>query len=225
MHPQIEAFVDNIAERIAAEPDLDDFLTWTAGTLEYWVHIVASSVGRRIGWASTTEVPYITGSPALGTKTDTKWADGAAVLSGSVGVLLEVKTIPARYSVPGPTMKKIPADLAALVSADWQRTLEQLPDDYSGAAWKERRAQMDAVYGLQLALVHGEVDVTKIDVGVRTGIDAGLQILAHRYPTPPEPAWLRIVHEAFLGGDRMRRVISGRYTNSVLYAWSAPIPR
>jgi hypothetical protein len=69
---QIRTFVEAVAARARTEPDLQDFLTWTAGTLEYWLHIIAGAVGRRMGWASKTEVPYITGCPAPTAKTDTK---------------------------------------------------------------------------------------------------------------------------------------------------------
>jgi hypothetical protein len=154
------------------------------------------------GWAGQALPRCLTSQEAPGTKTDTKWADGAAVLSGSVGVLLEVKTVPARNSVPGPTIKKIPADLAALVSANWQQTLQQAPDNYSGVVWTERRAEMESVYGLQLALVHGDVDVAAIDAGVRAGIEAGIATLAYRYRNPYEPPWLKIVREALLGEER-----------------------
>lgn len=43
---RVAKFVERVAGRLAAEPDLDDFLGWSAGTLEYWIHIVAASVGR-----------------------------------------------------------------------------------------------------------------------------------------------------------------------------------
>jgi hypothetical protein len=147
VEPALDEFVDAIAARAEAEPDLDSFLSWTAGTLEYWLHIIASCVGNRSGWASRTEVPYITGCPSPTAKTDTKWADGAARLAGRLGVLLEVKTVPASGSVPGLTIKKIPADFAALLSADWPRTLAQAPDKYSGAEWVDQRAQMSLVHG------------------------------------------------------------------------------
>jgi hypothetical protein len=46
--------------------DINYFLAWTAGTLEYWVHILAGSVGKQLGWASNTEVPYVTAAPNRG---------------------------------------------------------------------------------------------------------------------------------------------------------------
>ena len=115
-----------IATRLREEPDLDDFLAWRAGTLEYWIHIVASSVASRQGWASRTEVPYVTAAPNPGTKSNTKWADGA-MLFGNLGVLLEVKTIAARRGIIGPTLRKVPQDFAALAALDWPATLLQLP--------------------------------------------------------------------------------------------------
>lgn len=55
---RVLALVDGIVARLAAEPDVDDFLLWRGGTLEYWIHIVASIVGNRIGtWAARSEIP------------------------------------------------------------------------------------------------------------------------------------------------------------------------
>jgi hypothetical protein len=153
---QVEQLAAGIARRINAEPDLDDFLAWTAGTLEYWVHVIASSVGKSQGWASSTEVPYITAAPNPGTKSNSKWADGAMLLE-RVGVLLEVKTVAARDGVAGKTLAKIPLDLAALVALDWPATLAQPEDAYSGKVWATMRARMEQVCALQLALVHGPV--------------------------------------------------------------------
>ena len=107
---RVAGLAQGIAERLGSEPDLDDFLAWTAGTLEYWIHIVASSVAARHGWASRTEVPYVTAAPNPGTKSNIKWADGAMLLD-DLGVLLEVKTIAAREHVAGPTLRKVPARL------------------------------------------------------------------------------------------------------------------
>jgi hypothetical protein len=221
--PRIEELVEGIATRAAAEPDLEDFLCWTAGTLEYWLHIIASSVGRRLGWASTTEVPYITGCPAATAKTDTKWADGAIVLPGGVGVLLEVKTVPARGSVPGPTVKKVPADFAALLSADWSRTLAQAPDKYAGQQWVEQRSRMSSVTGLQLLLVHGEINAHEIDAAVHTGVEAGVATLAYRYRHSTEPTLLSPLREAMLNGPATRLAIANERAAAYLFAWAAPL--
>jgi hypothetical protein len=153
---QVQQLADGIARRISSEPDLDDFLAWTAGTLEYWIHIISSSVGNRLGWASSTEVPYITAAPNPGTKSNTKWADGAMLL-GDLGVLLEVKTIAANQGVPGKTLSKVPQDLAAMVALDWPASLAHPEDAYSGSIWRAMRSEMRRVVALQLAMVHARV--------------------------------------------------------------------
>ena len=208
-----------------AEPDLDDFLSWNGGTLEYWLHILVSSVGRRMGWASTTEVPYNTERPAGATKTKTKWADGAIMLPGRVGVLVEVKTVSAHDSGLGATIKKVPADFAALVAVNWPQTLEQRSDKYSGPPWVDQRAEMTSVYGLQLVLAHGQLDMATIDDAVRAGMSAGIATLAYPYRHADEPPWLALVRERLLGGELNRRVISGGQANAVLYSWITPIAR
>jgi hypothetical protein len=106
-----------------------------------------------------------------------------------VRFLLEVKTVPFWGAVPGPTIKKVPADFAALLSADWPRTLVQVPDKYSGLLWAEQRARMDSVHGLQLMLIHGEIDLERVDAEVRKGITAGVAAPAYRYRHSETPRW------------------------------------
>ncbi len=222
MDDRVASFVGHVAERLSAEPDLDDFLGWTAGTLEYWVHIVAASVARRQGWASRTEVPYITGCPSPTAKSDTKWADGAMILADGVGVLLEVKTIPYRESL-GLTIRKVPTDLAALASADWARTLAQPLDRYAGAEWADRRATMRAVLGLQLCLVHGAIDDEQaVDAAVDEGLRSGLATLEHRYRDQEQPDWLPKVQTALTGPSGPHE-ISGDEYQGVLYGWTVEI--
>lgn len=219
---QVLELVREIAERLQTEPDLDDFLGWTAGTLEYWIHIVASSVARRHGWASRTEVPYITAFPNSGSKSSTKWADGAMLLN-DLGVLLEVKTVPARDGVVGPTLRKAPQDFAAMAALDWESTLLQQPDQYSGKVWVERRAAMRHVNLLQLTLVHapmGELPhIGAVPRTVRAAASAVCQRLEIQGLTSPAS----IVERAF-ADDPQIWGLSGMTHEAQLYAWSAPLP-
>lgn len=64
-----QALVHDIAARLSAEADLDDFLGWWGGTPEHWIHICAAAVARRTAWAARSEVPYITAAPAASAKT------------------------------------------------------------------------------------------------------------------------------------------------------------
>lgn len=219
MHPAVDDLVRRIVERLEAEPDLDDFLSWTAGTLEYWIHIIASSVGKRIGWASSTEVPYVTGCPSPRAKSDEKWADGAFLL-GDVGVLLEVKTIPMRAAI-GATITKVPADFAALASIEWKRTLDLKADNYAGTIWIEQRRAMRRLFGLQLTLVHGGLDLSNVNDEVRRGIAKGIVGLEKRFEAL-EPEWLRDVRSAFASPPE-RFEIRGIQTGGLLLVWDAEI--
>jgi hypothetical protein len=216
MDDRICEFTEGIAQRLSREPDLDDFLLWNAGTLEYWVHIVASSVGRRLGWSSETEVPYITDCPSPRAKSDTKWADGVCILAGDLGVLLEVKTIPMRQAI-GPTITKVPSDFAALVSIDWKRTLDQSPDKYAGEIWIQRRREMKSVIGLQLALVHGRTPLGDVHTGVDQGIARGLATVTSRDRRQAQPSWLSALGKAF-SEPPARFELHGSIASGVLYA-------
>lgn len=220
VHPAVAELTKGVADRVAVEPDLDDFLAWTAGTLEYWVHIIASSVGRRMGWASSTEVPYITGCPSPRSKSDEKWADGA-FLFDDIGVLLEVKTIPMRAAI-GATITKVPPDFAALLSLDWKRTLDRKADKYAGNIWIERRQAMRRLFGLQLTLVHGESELGDVDESVRRGIAKGVAAVEKRFETS-EPPWLSELRTAFASPPE-RLPISADRMSAVLFAWDAEVP-
>ncbi len=98
---------------------LDDFLLWNAGALEYWVHVLISSVGHEVGWAARTEIPYITDCPAPTAGSNEKWADGAVVWPDGLAALIEIKTVPMR-AVLGATINQVPRDLAALLATDWE---------------------------------------------------------------------------------------------------------
>lgn len=208
-----------IATRLREEPDLDDFLAWRAGTLEYWIHIVASSVASRQGWASRTEVPYVTAAPNPGTKSNTKWADGA-MLFGNLGVLLEVKTIAARRGIIGPTLRKVPQDFAALAALDWPATLLQLPDQYSGVVWADQRRGMARVSLLQLALIHatkgGLPPAGSVAAQVRraaTGVDRRLRGQGLLGAAD-------LVTQTF-AGEPLIESMSGRSHEGELYIWAA----
>jgi hypothetical protein len=125
--------------------------------------------------------------------------------------------------VPGPTIKKIPADFAALLAIDWPRSLAQAPDKYSGTAWVERRQEMRSVVGLQLALIHGDVDLRVIGDAVRKGLQAGVATLAYRYRHSDEPNWLKRTRGVLLDDDCVQHVIEGERARGVLFAWAAPL--
>lgn len=216
---RVTEFAREIAERLRSGPDLDDFLAWTAGTLEYWVHVVASSVASRRGWASRTEVPYVTAAPNQGTKSNTKWADGA-MLFGDLGVLLEVKTIAARGAVAGPTLRKVPQDFAALAALDWQATLCQSPDKYSGTVWADQRGAMSRVALLQLALIHAPTGqlpprdaVTAVVRLAATGVRRRLGEQGFNYAAD-------LVERTF-AGEPTKWALSATSHEGELYAWRA----
>ena len=120
-------FVGQVVPQCISEPDLDDFFLWWGGTLEYWIHIAASSVGQQARWAARSEIPYITGLPATGAKSNVKWADGAVLWPDGLLVLLEVKSIPMRAPALGSSARLIPRDIAALLSADVSGTIVHDP--------------------------------------------------------------------------------------------------
>jgi hypothetical protein len=120
---QLATFAQAMIGRCAGDEHVDDFLLWTGGTLEYWVHIAASGVGQAHRWAARSEIPYVTAAPAKSSKTPVKWADGGALFDDGLLALLEVKTIPMR-AVLGSSAVHIPGDLAALLCADWPATVQ-----------------------------------------------------------------------------------------------------
>ena len=61
---RLAVLVESVAARCREQPHLDDFLLWNAGTLEYWLHVLTSSVGNEHRWAARTEVSYLTDCPA-----------------------------------------------------------------------------------------------------------------------------------------------------------------
>ncbi len=195
---RLRRLFDEIVARCAAEPGLDDFLLWWGGTLEYWVHVVASGVGNHsAGWAARSEIPYVTGVPASSAKTDVKWADGAVLYDDGLLALLEVKSIPMR-TVLGSSAQHIPRDLAALASANWGRSVahERGSDTYTDAGWWDRRGRVTRPWGLAIGIVHGRRPL------VRGALDAfgvalirGKAALHNRHSQDPPP-WLAIVDAA-----------------------------
>lgn len=216
---RVAELAQQIAERLGCEPDLDDFLAWTAGTLEYWIHIVASSVAARRGWASRTEVPYVTAAPNPGTKSNIKWADGAMLLD-DLGVLLEVKTIAAREHVVGPTLRKVPQDFAALAALDWTATVGQVPDQYSGTVWADRRAAMGRVALLQLALIHAPQGQLPLGDTVPTTVRMAATGVCRRLKEQGLTGAADLVDRTFAGEPAKWR-LSGTSHEGHLYAWSA----
>lgn len=216
----VEATVD----RCAAAEDLDDFLLWWGGTLEYWVHVIASGVGNRAAaWAARSEVPYVTGSPALSSKTDVKWADGAIVWDDGLLALLEVKSIPMRH-VLGSSAQHIPRDLAALASADWTRSLAHArgTDTYTDEAWWERRTNVRAAWGVAIGLVHGRKPLTGAVESFEAALLKGQATLRNRH-VAERPPWLDAVDRAFASPLMARRPIEGATSEAVVYAWATPV--
>jgi hypothetical protein len=216
-------FVAALADRFTAEPDLDDFLLWWGGTLEYTFHIIASSIGRRAGWASRSEVPYITACLAPSAKTNVKWADAAVRGPHGCGILLEAKTVPMKETL-GAAIEQEPKDLAALAAADWAATLSHArgSDTYTDPQWWTERERLTDPWAVQVALVHGRRPLSGIDERVRAGLDRGLRSLRYRFRNQ-ETTWVDRVAEA-LDKPFMRREISGQDAEGVLFAWLTTIP-
>jgi hypothetical protein len=90
----VERFLHDLHTQLQSQENLRDFLLWWGGSLEYWIHIAATTVGSRHGNVIRSEIPYRTRSRPKGAKPAqeelwTKWADGAVLLEGEVGVLIE----------------------------------------------------------------------------------------------------------------------------------------
>jgi hypothetical protein len=183
---------------------------------------LAAARPRRQVWAASTEVSYITDCPNPNAKSATKWADGAMILPGDVGVLLEVKTVGWQDAL-GAIIGKVPADLAALVSADWIKTVAQPSDRYSGPEWVEWRGTMRTVLGLSLCFVHGSIhNVEAVDLAVDAGTQAGLTRLRDRYADGELPGWFARLRDAF-DHPHQRHEIHGARFHGVLYGWSTQI--
>lgn len=220
-----QQLLDEVGTRIAQEPDLDDFLGWWGGTLEYWIHILTAAVARRSAWAARSEIPYVTGAPAASAKTPLKWADGAFIWRDGAAVLLEVKTIPHRGAL-GEAVTSIPTDLAALVAADWPATLahQRLTDRYTDGDWWETRGQIRSLVGVQIAVVHGPRPLPDPDDAVSDGISRGLTRALYRHRKDAEsPRWADPVRTA-LQEPAVRRAIDAPTMQAVLYGWIAAIP-
>lgn len=215
--------IGDVSSRCFAEPDVDDFLLWWGGTLEYWIHVIASGIGRRTGWASQSEIPYITGCPAPSSKSNVKWGDGAVVWPDGVGALIEVKTIPMKAAL-GKAIEQVPKDMAALVSADWEATLahQRGSDTYTDPSWWDQRRQMTAPWAVQFALVHGRQPLGDIDDLVRAGVAKGTASLRYRFRGNP-PQWLDRLEEAFQQTPR-RYEGGGPESAGVMFAWACQIP-
>lgn len=213
----IAEVLNALGDRMAAEPNLTDFLLWVGGTLEYWIHILFSQVGNERGWACRSEVPYITGAPAPTSKTGVKWADGALVLPSGRAVLLEVKTVPVRTSL-GAAVKKVPGDLSALVAIDWAPTMLFQPDLYCHPDWVTRRSEIAEVWALQLALVHGPGD-SAIDITLDAELNAGLAPVRARHGHEP---WFPALVSA-LQAEPHTYDIRASGASAQLLAWAVPI--
>ncbi len=88
---RVRDFCEALSARLKQEPDLEHFLRWWGGTLEYWIEIAAAAVGRQFGWTAHSEIPYITDCPSPRSKTNVKWADGVFVCDDGFAALLEKK--------------------------------------------------------------------------------------------------------------------------------------
>lgn len=222
---QLADFVAGVIDRCEAEPHLDDFLLWAGGTLEYWVHIVASSVGQAKRWAARTEIPYITGAPALSAKTPKKWADGGVLFDDGLLAMLEVKTIPFRKAL-GSSAVHIPSDLAALISTDWPATVELGPDKdgYTDLGWWQAKATPGArPWGVAIAAVHGAVFDTETTAAFKAALTQGAGRVRGRH-RDVEPPWLDALDAAM--GDPLvdERVIVRPNSAAAFSAWAVPIP-
>lgn len=222
---RLAAFVSAVVDRLEAEPNLDDFLLWLGGTLEYWVHIAASSVGQSEEWAARSEIPYITGAPATSAKTPKKWADGGVLFRDGLLALLEVKTIPMR-EVLGSSAVHIPSDLAALISTDWPATvaLERDTDTYTDPAWWTVKRRPDArPWGVVIAAVHGAALDDTSTAAFQAALTQGTGRVRYRH-RELSPSWLDALDSAMgdplLGG----RVVAGESAQARLSAWVVPIP-
>lgn len=218
-----------MVDRCAAEPGLNDFLLWWGGTLEYWVHVVASSVGNEVvgrdGWAARSEIPYITGSPALSAKTPVKWADGAVLWNDGLLCLLEVKSIPMRKAL-GSSAHHIPSDIAALLSADWPGTVahERGTDTYTDERWWTRRHDVARVWGLAIGLVHGLAPLEGAAGAFTNAITRGRATVQNRHRANP-PGWLANVEAACDAPLLSHQVVTPPEGEAAgaFYAWAAPV--
>jgi hypothetical protein len=217
-------YVSEVIDRLAAEANLDDFLLWAGGTLEYWVHIVASSIGQSQSWAARTEVPYITGAPAVSAKTPRKWADGAVLFDNGLLALLEVKTIPMREAL-GSSAVHIPGDLAALISTDWPATIELGADGekYPDTGWWTAKATPGArPWGVVIAAVHGAALDARSTASFKAALAQGTGRVRYRH-RDLNPPWLDVLDAAM--GDPLvdERVVAGTASKARFSAWAVPI--
>lgn len=226
---RLERLVTGVVDRCTSEPNLDDFLLWWGGTLEYWIHVVASSVGHQLvgpgGWSARSEIPYITASPALSAKTPVKWADGAVMWDDGLLCLLEVKSIPMRH-VLGSSAHHVPTDIAALLSADWSGTLahERGTDSYTDERWWTRRHDVTRVWGLAIGLIHGRAPLDGAVSAFTNAITSGRATLQNRHRTDP-PGWLADVETACDTPLLTHQVIGEDDAEAAgaFYAWAAPV--
>lgn len=177
---KITAFLQQIAERLFSEKDISHILNWQAGTLEYLIHILSYSVASQRYIAFNTEIPYITGMPYPGTKSNIKWADGACLLANGLGIFLEVKTIVFKAGELGKTIKKVPLDMAALLSARWKETLAHKPDRYTDSRWWNLRKQIEEPWGVQMTLIHGPDIPNDIEQRIISPLENGIKALKTR---------------------------------------------
>ena len=226
---RLYSLVTGVVERCASEPGLNDFLLWWGGTLEYWIHIVASSVGNHLvgqgGWAARSEVPYITAAPALSAKTPVKWADGAVLWDDGLLCLLEVKSIPMR-KVLGSSAHHIPTDIAALLSADWPGTVahERGTDTYTDERWWTRRHDVKRVWGLAIGLVHGLAPLEGAADAFSAALNRGRTTLQNRHRADL-PGWLANLEAACDAPLISHEPVgtTGGEAAGAFYAWAAPV--
>lgn len=189
--PVVNEFCSALAERLGREPDLEHFLCWWGGTLEYWIEIVAAGIGRQFGWTAHSEIPYITGCPSPSSKTNVKWADGVLVTDDGLGVLLEIKTVPMKAKLGG-AIEQVPKDLAALLAIDWPLTTTYKPpgaDEYTDPKWWDIRTSIRELWGINIALVHGVTELASAGALIDAGVNKGIASLQTRFGQPA-PAWM-----------------------------------
>lgn len=225
MSATAEGFVSELAERLAGEPDLDDFLSWRGGTLEYWLQLVTIGVARRHGWVADTEIPYVTGRPSSRSRSNVKLADVVAHLGDGGGALFEVKTVAVRQGRVGDRIGSLVDDMAALLATDWNATCQHSPTNHPDPEWWERRLAMSPVDAFQLTLVHGSrpfPDPRDVYEQVYAGVEGRVSVLGAGGPEECTQSWLNETARA-LDEPLAVHEIEGPCSAGVLYAWRGVI--
>lgn len=218
---RVSELFEAIANRLAEEPDLEHFLSWWGGTLEYWIEIVASVVGKRYGWTAHSEIPYVTGSPSAGSKTNVKWADGIVISDDGWAVILEIKTVPMKAKLGG-AIEQVPKDFASLLSIDWPRTISYTPkgiDNYTDPEWWFRRSGVSKLWGLNILLVHGPAPLPAVQNRLDEGLARGVRSLKSRFKDE-SPIWLREL-DSTIRTPSNRQELMAASSLGLLLGWSA----